>query len=906
MAGYNDTKDLIIRALMGRPAGTEIQPENHQAYALNMLDYIRSVELVSTSTLIGIAEENTVPIQPNDSRVCYIAGVGQDRTVTFSNFIDDEGNPISITTGEMEGVFVILLWNMEHWVAYTFNTNIISSAESANFYYGYNIRKTYASVAAMNADSVNPIGTDGRLIKIGELVTVVNSTTPSENGYYSYEGSENGWSFQSGFSFEIVQTTGTDINKVMSQKAVTDEIAQLANEVTSFHVVNEDYVKATINSGIVTFYANPIIFNSRTGKRRLLFASEVTYPKTLTVGPSETLCVSMAEFDSGGNYLTSIGEDKIQTIAWGNSLNGYIPIIGRAGGLMSVGIIKPMIELERLNTSLTSEINDISSSLEHLDNRVFSVKSKNLFDKSDVLLNTKMDATTGKLTTVAGYVTSKPISVTPGLPYVRSNWALGYPYVRFLDVNGNILKPRDENGIEFASFNVSPKETPVYAPPTATHIQFLLSTPSSGLNWEDAQLEQNTVATSYAPYGGKINANDIAGLGGGEGIFTEIVVAASDADAKIKLNADYVCDGVDDEVEINQAIAEIAALGGGQIYLPKGNYIVSEQIKVKNNCSLKGSGWSTVVKLANNVNFGFVDEGAGIIDVYALIRNESDGDSIQVHDLKIDGNRANNTGGQYHSLFFKNGINCVANNLFVIGGFGSRGGCGIVDSAGNRTTISNCITTGSARHGIATTSFTQNFIITNNQSYLNNQSGIHTSTGMGVVSNNMCYKNNTDGIQGTNASESIYIGNVCYENGSDGINAVGGHKIIANNTISNNGAHGIDLTHTGGGVSNIQIVGNKITGNALNAIYGTAVFDIIIKGNNIKGSATSNYGIRFEQYLSGGHFIISDNMIKGGLTKAISMDAGYDNIIISGNVALSGIEIDANAVNVIEVNNMIV
>lgn len=228
MAGYNDTKELIIRALMGRPEGEEIQPENHQAYALNMLDYIRSLELVSTSTLIGIAESNTVPVQPNDSRVCYIAGVGQDRTVTFSNFIDDEGNPISITTGEMEGVFVILLWNMEHWVAYTFNTNIISSAESANFYYNYNIRKTYASVAAMNADSVNPIGTDGRLIKIGELVTVVNSTTPAENGYYSYEGSENGWLLQSGFSFEIVQTTGTDINKVMSQKAVTDEITQLA------------------------------------------------------------------------------------------------------------------------------------------------------------------------------------------------------------------------------------------------------------------------------------------------------------------------------------------------------------------------------------------------------------------------------------------------------------------------------------------------------------------------------------------------------------------------------------------------------------------------------------------------------------------------------------------------------
>ncbi|MDD4615085.1 MAG: hypothetical protein PHI40_06760, partial [Caldisericia bacterium] len=197
-----------------------------------------SVELVSSSTLVGLAEESTVPVQPDQGKVCYIAGVGQDRTVTFSNFIDDEGNPISITTGEMEGVFVILLWNMEHWVAYTFNTNIISSAESANFYYGYNIRKTYASVAAMNADSVNPIGTDGRLIKNGELVTVVNSTTPAENGYYSYEGSENGWLLQSGFSFEIVQITGTDINKAMSQKAVTDEMVQTFDRQGSLIMLN--------------------------------------------------------------------------------------------------------------------------------------------------------------------------------------------------------------------------------------------------------------------------------------------------------------------------------------------------------------------------------------------------------------------------------------------------------------------------------------------------------------------------------------------------------------------------------------------------------------------------------------------------------------------------------------------
>ena len=66
MAGYDDTKQKIIDTLMGRPNGTEIQPENHQDYALNMLDYIRSLELATTSTLIGVAYADTVPIQPDD------------------------------------------------------------------------------------------------------------------------------------------------------------------------------------------------------------------------------------------------------------------------------------------------------------------------------------------------------------------------------------------------------------------------------------------------------------------------------------------------------------------------------------------------------------------------------------------------------------------------------------------------------------------------------------------------------------------------------------------------------------------------------------------------------------------------------------------------------------------------
>ena len=192
MAGYEDTKKMIIDTLMGRDPGTEIMPENHQAFALNMLDYIRSVEMSSASTLIGIAEGDTTPIQPDNARVAYIAGVAQERTVTFVNFHDINGQPISITTGEMEAVFVILLWNTAYWTYQITNANIISAAENANFQYFLNMRKTYASVAAMNADADSHIADDGTPIRVGETVAVHNTSNPSENAIYSLRVTSNG------------------------------------------------------------------------------------------------------------------------------------------------------------------------------------------------------------------------------------------------------------------------------------------------------------------------------------------------------------------------------------------------------------------------------------------------------------------------------------------------------------------------------------------------------------------------------------------------------------------------------------------------------------------------------------------------------------------------------------------
>lgn len=187
MAGYDDTYNMIISTLMGRPNGTEIQPENHQAFALNMLEYIRSLELLANAPFIGVATPTTQPVQPDDSRACYIAGVAQDRTTVFQNFRDMNGDPISITNGEMEACLVIFVWNGQYWSAETVPTNIISSADQAYFFYNLTIRKTYNNVSDMNADVSAPVGNDGKYIKVGEIVSVHNEDDPTEDAIYSWE-----------------------------------------------------------------------------------------------------------------------------------------------------------------------------------------------------------------------------------------------------------------------------------------------------------------------------------------------------------------------------------------------------------------------------------------------------------------------------------------------------------------------------------------------------------------------------------------------------------------------------------------------------------------------------------------------------------------------------------------------
>lgn len=97
-------------------------------------------------------------------------------------------------------------------------------------------------------------------------------------------------------------------------------------------------------------------------------------------------------------------------------------------------------------------------------------------------------------------------------------------------------------------------------------------------------------------------------------------------------DSDYVCDGVDDVIQINQAIQALPATGG-MIVLRAGTYDVRRSIDLRSGVSLVGEGKeATVLKLKNSFN-----QAINII-------NGSSISHVLIRDLTIDGNK-NNQGG---------------------------------------------------------------------------------------------------------------------------------------------------------------------------------------------------------------------------------------------------------------------
>lgn len=108
-----------------------------------------------------------------------------------------------------------------------------------------------------------------------------------------------------------------------------------------------------------------------------------------------------------------------------------------------------------------------------------------------------------------------------------------------------------------------------------------------------------------------------------------VVVAASDSLNKAAAN--YVCDGVADNVEIQAAINALPA-GGGKVLLLEGTYNCAATITLKSHTYLCGEGWNSII-------FQVAGTNATVLENVTLGGGDHD---IHVSDLQIDGNGLNN------------------------------------------------------------------------------------------------------------------------------------------------------------------------------------------------------------------------------------------------------------------------
>lgn len=91
----------------------------------------------------------------------------------------------------------------------------------------------------------------------------------------------------------------------------------------------------------------------------------------------------------------------------------------------------------------------------------------------------------------------------------------------------------------------------------------------------------------------------------GKGGFGGVLVASNDAPALVKAAADYVCDGVNDEVQINAALVDAAVIAGqggpvgggwrGAVLLSGGRFFCGNSILLQNATALRGQAKATVL-----------------------------------------------------------------------------------------------------------------------------------------------------------------------------------------------------------------------------------------------------------------------------------------------------------------------
>ena len=348
-----------------------------------------------------------------------------------------------------------------------------------------------------------------------------------------------------------------------------------------------------------------------------------------------------------------------------------------------------------------------------------------------------------------------------------------------------------------------------------------------------------------------------------------------------------VGDGVVDDTTALQAASDvIGTAGGGTLYIPKGNYLLSSTVMLPSNLHVVGDGnGSRVFTTTDNINL-------------FSATNKSD---IVIEKLQLNGHNTSsaitNGNGLYFDSCRKVTIrDCSLHHFGTVGG--NVGGTG--DSSAilfyqdcNDVTVEDCYIDGGGGSAGAS-----DFCLYSNVTRF-------------LIRGNRCYSTNSQGIfvMAVNGQEGIVTGSISKNHARHGIQtysaATDNHKrlIVSNNYCSDNGWTGIYITGTGGGVPSddgyVLVEGNYCKGNG--TVSGVLVADYSLNGpinvlltGNIsesavwrgiyvndlkKGQITNNRIISpasdgIYLYQLGDDILVADNFISNAMGHGIYMTMG--------------------------------
>lgn len=378
------------------------------------------------------------------------------------------------------------------------------------------------------------------------------------------------------------------------------------------------------------------------------------------------------------------------------------------------------------------------------------------------------------------------------------------------------------------------------------------------------------------------------GLGRG----ATLLVAASNASAKQRAQADFLCDGTSDEAQITAAIAALPA-SGGTILLSEGTFNIVTGIALGNYVTLRGQGYGTLLQQtitpAAETNIISATTKSGILIVSLRVKGANTtnfGDGITfttVSDSEIRNVWVQTTKEENIALYACTNVRVIGCHLDTT--YDANAANITMDTA-NGIVVSGCIMEASKGYGVSMGAAVSanNCIIIGNIIKTSDYAGIHCSSQFNtIVGNNISDVVSRDGIylagaynvctantitnparHGIYADVSTYCtidSNMIDNPGTHGIFAAGvAYSSICSNVIRNPNAHG--TANTADGIyldnSNINSISNNVIKDSANRMRYGVNEDVDSDLNRITGNYTSN-GSTANMLISGTHSIVKDN-----------------------------------------------